>query len=125
MRLSLARVALIGVTAALSGCVSVYGPHRIDPAEATERAIVGAAAGTALGTGIGAVFAINPAVGSIIGAETGATLGAVAGIITSQPLPAYQPIAVPTAAVGPDFYDTWPPGSHAPPIASQVPPPPG
>src|SRR6266478_3983725 len=114
MRLILLRTALIGLAAALSGCVEVYGPapldiglSRVDPVDAGERAIVGAALGTALGTGIGATFAINPAIGAV----------------TAQPLPDYAPIAIPTAAIIPGFYDTWPPGFHPPPIASQTPPP--
>jgi len=130
MRLMLVRTVLIGVAAALSGCVEVYGPAplavaRVDPVEAGERAIVGAALGTALGTGIGATFALNPAIGSIVGAESGATIGAVIGAATAQPLPDYAPIEIPTVAVIPAFYDTWPPGYHPPPIASQTPPPPG
>src|SRR5947209_3565683 len=122
--------ALVGMAMALSGCVEIYGPTpfaielaRVDPEEAAERALVGAALGTALGTGLGATFAINPAIGSVVGAEAGAALGAATGVATAQPLPRYAPIAVPTAAVIPGFYDTWPPGYHPPPIASQTPPP--
>jgi len=123
MRLK-ARIAALTCAAALSGCVGVYGPHRVDPTEAAERAVVGAAAGTAIGTGLGAIFAINPAIGSVIGAETGAAVGAALGVITAQPLPDYAPIAVPTAAVVPGFYDSWPPSYRPPPIAAQTPPPP-
>ena len=130
MRLILVRTALIGLAAALSGCVEVYGPalpgielSRVDPVDAGERAIVGAALGAALGTGIGATFAINPAVGAVVGAESGAAIGAAIGAVTAQPLPDYAPIAIPTAAIIPGFYDTWPPGFHPPPIASQTPPP--
>jgi len=130
MRLILVGTALIGLAAALSGCVEVYGPappgielSRVDPVDAGERAIVGAALGTALGTGIGAAFSINPAIGAVIGAESGATIGAAIGAATAQPLPDYAPIAIPTAAIIPGFYDTWPPGFHPPPIASQTPPP--
>ncbi len=130
MRLILVGTALIGLAAALSGCVEVYGPappgielSRVDPVDAGERAIVGAALGTALGTGIGAAFSINPAIGAVVGAESGATIGAAIGAATAQPLPDYAPIAIPTAASIPGFYDTWPPGFHPPPIASQTPPP--
>ncbi len=130
MRLIVLRTVLIGSAVALSGCVEVNGPapldiavSRVDPVDAGERAIVGAALGTALGTGIGASFAINPAIGAVVGAESGAAIGAAIGVATAQPLPDYAPIAIPTAAVIPGFYDTWPPGYHPPPIASQTPPP--
>jgi len=132
MRLIPVRVVLIGVAAALSGCVDAYGPapldlavSRVDPVDAGERAVVGAALGTALGTGIGAAFAINPAIGAVVGAESGAAVGAAIGAATAQPLPDYAPIAIPATAIIPGFYDTWPPGYHPPPIASQTPPPPG
>src|SRR5712692_9306161 len=121
MRLMLVRTALIGLAAALSGCVEVYGPapfeiglSRVDPVDAAERAIVGAALGTALGTGIGAAFSINPAIGAVVGAESGATIGAAIGAATAQPLPDYAPITVPTAAIMPGFYDAWPPGYRPP-----------
>ena len=130
MRVSGVAVALVGLLAALTGCVEAYGPGpsglalaRVDPQEAAERAVVGAAAGTALGTGIGAAFAINPAIGAVVGAESGAAIGAAIGVLTAQPLPDYRPIAIPAAFVIPGFYDTWPPGYHAPPITSQTPPP--
>ena len=130
MRLIFVRTALIGLIAALSGCAEVYGPapleiglSRVDRVEVGERAVVGAALGTALGTGIGASFAINPAIGAVVGAESGAAIGAAIGAVTAQPLPEYAPIAIPTAAVIPEFYDTWPPGYHPPPVASQTPPP--
>ena len=132
MRLFVVGVVLCGATAALCGCVATYGAGsdhiavaRVDPQEAAERAIVGAAAGTALGTGLGASFAINPAIGAVVGAETGAALGAAVGVATTQPLPDYKPIAVPAEAVIPGFYDTWPPGYHSPPVVSRTPPPPG
>src|SRR5216683_214529 len=128
MRLIPLRTVLIGLAAALSGCVEVSGPlpfelARVDPEEAAERVIIGAALGTALGTGIGASFAINPAIGAVVGAESGAAIGAAIGVVTAQPLPDYAPIAIPTAAIIPGIYDTWPPGSHPPPIAAQTPPP--
>jgi hypothetical protein len=130
MRLLLVRTVLIGLAAALPGCVGVYGPApldlglaRVDLVEAGERAVVGAALGTALGTGLGASFAINPAIGAVVGAESGAAIGAAIGAATAQPLPDYAPIAIPTAAIIPGFYDTWPPGYHPPPVASQTPPP--
>jgi len=130
MRLILLRTVLMGFAVALSGCVGVNGPapldiglSRVDPVDAAERAVVGAALGTALGTGVGASFAINPAIGAVVGAESGATIGAAIGAATAQPLPDFAPIAIPTAAIIPDFYDTWPPGYHPPPVTSQTPPP--
>ncbi|HEV8678839.1 MAG TPA: hypothetical protein VGQ90_05640 [Stellaceae bacterium] len=130
MRLMVARAALIGIAVALSGCIETYGTGptgvvlaRVDPDEAAERALVGSVLGTALGTGLGAMFAINPAIGAVVGAESGAALGAVAGVMTAQPLPDYKPIAVPAAQIIPGFYDSWPPGYHAPPIAARTPPP--
>jgi hypothetical protein len=132
MRLVLVGAVLTGLATALAGCAEGYGPQpigiavaRVDPVEAGERAVVGAALGTALGTGIGATFAINPAIGAVVGAESGAALGAAIGVMTTQPLPDYAPIATPTAAIIPSFYDTWPPGYHPPPVTSQTPPPPG
>ncbi len=131
MRVATVRAALIGLAAALSGCVPVYSTApgnevmRVDPEEAAERAVVGAAAGTALGTGLGAIGSINPAIGAVVGAEVGATLGAAVGVATAQPLPTYKPIAIPAQAVIPEFYDTWPPGYHEPPVAGHIPPPPG
>jgi hypothetical protein len=108
------RLAALGAmaiaAAVLSACV-----HPVDPEDAAERAVAGMVLGSALGTGLGATFAINPAVGSVIGAESGATLGAAVGVMTAAPVPQYQPIVVPTAAVIPGFYDGWPPGYHAPP----------
>ena len=140
MRLMVVQGALIGLAATLSGCVEVYGPTpvgarafppapfgvelaRVDPQDAAERALTGSVLGAALGTGIGAVFAINPAVGAVIGAESGAVIGAEIGAATAQPLPSYAPITVPSAALIPDFYDTWAPGYRPPPVASQTPPP--
>ena len=132
MRLMAVGAGLLGLAAALSGCTGAYstGPDgvvvaRVDPQEAAERALVGAAAGSAIGTGLGASFAINPAIGAVVGAESGAAIGAAIGVATAQPLPAYGPIAVPAAAVIPGFYDTWPPGNHSPPLEAQTPPPPG
>jgi hypothetical protein len=132
MRLIVVRGVLIGLAATLSGCVEVSGPgpapvgielSRVDPQDAAERALIGSVLGTALGTGIGASLAINPGVGAVIGAESGAAIGAAVGAITAQPLPDYTPIAVPNAALIPDFYDTWPPGYRPPPVDSQTPPP--
>jgi hypothetical protein len=124
MRLMVVRGALIGLAATLSGCVEVYDPTavgpaqyppapfgvelaRVDPQDAAERAVIGSVLGSALGTGIGAVFAINPAIGAVVGAESGAAIGAAVGAATAQPLPSYAPIAAPNAALIPDFYDTW------------------
>src|SRR5437773_9083914 len=122
MRRTAVGAALVGFATVLSGCVEI-GLSRVDPQEAAERALIGAALGTALGTGLGASFSINPAIGAVVGAEAGAALGAAVGVATAQPLPEYAPIALPTAAIIPGFYDTWPPGYHPPPIASQTPPP--
>ena len=130
MRLMVVRGALIGIAAALSGCVEAYGPApftiglaRVDPQDAAERAVIGSVLGAALGTGLGAAVAINPAVGAVIGVESGAAIGAAIGAATAQPLPSYAPIATPSAALIPSFYDTWPPGYRPLPIASQTPPP--
>jgi hypothetical protein len=136
MRLLVVRGALIGLAATLSGCVEVYAPQavvapapfvvelaRVDPQDVAERALIGAVLGAALGTGIGAIVAINPAVGAVIGVESGAAIGAAIGAATAQPLPDYAPIAVPSAALIPAFYDTWPPGFRPPPVTSQTPPP--
>jgi hypothetical protein len=140
MRLMIVRGVVIGLAVSLSGCVEAYGPapfgppafgpppfnielSRVDPQDAAERALIGSVLGTALGTGIGATFAINPAIGAVVGAESGAALGAAVGAATAQPLPDYTPIAVPKAALIPDFYDTWSPGYRPPPVASQTPPP--
>ena len=130
MRRMVVQAGLIGLVTALAGCAEVFGPDRLDVSLArvdaedmAERAVVGAALGTALGTGLGAVFAINPAIGAVVGAEAGAALGAAVGVATAQPLPSYAPITLPSAAVIPGFYDTWPPGYRPPPIGSQTPPP--
>jgi hypothetical protein len=135
MQLMVVRGALIGLAAALAGCVEVYGPAvvapapfvvelaRVDPQDAAERALIGSVLGTALGTGLGAIFSINPGIGAVIGAESGAAIGAAVGAATAQPLPDYAPIAVPATVPIPAFYDTWPPGFRPPPVTSQVPPP--
>lgn len=133
MRFIAARSALIGVAVALaaieSGCVPVYsGPVevvRVDPEDVAERTMIGGVAGAALGTGFGSTFAITPAVGAVVGVQAGTAIGAAIGAMTAQPLPRYDPVAVPTDAALPGFYDTWPPGSHSPPIAAGSPPPPG
>jgi len=128
MRLVRIGAGLIGVAASLSACVAPDGSAplelaRVDPQDAADRALIGGVLGAALGTGLGASFAINPAIGSVVGVEAGAAIGAAIGVMTAQPLPAYKQIAVPQEAVIPGFYDTWPPGSHSPPIAAQPPPP--
>lgn len=131
MRPMLVGAALIGLAAALPGCVAPYGPPplgfqlaRVDPEDAEDRAVIGTALGATLGTGLGAAFAIDPGVGALFGAVSGAAIGAAIGVITAQPIPDYAPIVVPREAVIPGFYDTWPPGHHPPPIESQTPPPP-
>jgi hypothetical protein len=141
MRLMLVGAAVIGLAAALPGCVAPYGPPpaappaiglapfglhlaRVDPADAEDRAVIGTALGATLGTGLGATFAIDPGVGALFGAVSGAALGAAVGVITAQPIPDYATIAVPREAVIPGFYDTWPPGYHPPAVESQTPPPP-
>jgi hypothetical protein len=109
MRLPAKRIMAMVLAAMLPACGLV---QPVDPEDAAERAVAGAALGTALGVGLGATFAINPGVGSIIGAETGAALGAATGVITAAPVPGYKPIPVPTATVIPGFYDGWPPGYY-------------
>ncbi len=122
---------LISVAGALGACVpantagqSPLTLARVDPQDAADRAAVGSVVGATLGAGLGATFAINPGLGAAVGAEAGAPIGAIVGAATAQPLPDYKPIAVPTAAVIPDFYDTWPPGYDRPPAGSDTPPPP-
>jgi uncharacterized membrane protein len=126
MRLMVVGAGLIALAAGLSACVEPQGPvevARVDPQDAADRALIGSVLGAALGTGLGASFAINPAIGAVVGVESGAAIGAAIGAATAQPLPSYVPIAVPNEAVIPGFFDSWPPGYHLPPIASQVPPP--
>jgi len=101
-----------------------YEFPRVDPEQAAERTVEGAAIGAALGASLGAIVAINPAAGALIGTEIGAPLGAAVGYATTPPIPDYKPIVVPASAVMPGFYDRWPPGYHAPPLGSGVPPPP-
>jgi hypothetical protein len=113
------------MVAAASVLLSACGAfHPVDPEDAAVRTVAGAALGTAVGTGLGTMFSINPAIGSIIGAEAGATLGAAAGALTAAPVPDYQPMVVPTAAVVPGFYDGWPPGYHTSPENPETRPPP-
>ncbi|MBV8494716.1 MAG: hypothetical protein JO162_14715 [Alphaproteobacteria bacterium] len=131
--------AAIALGTALSGCVGpggttfyaagpnvayVYRVPPLDPEEAAERGIAGAALGAALGASLGAMVAINPGLGALVGTEIGAPVGAAIGVATTPPLPDYKPIAVPAAAVIPGYYDRWPPGYHAPPLGSWTPPPP-
>lgn len=132
MRRMLVGAALMGLAAALSGCVEAYGPApfgiklaRVDPQDAAERALVGSVAGAALGTGLGATFAINPAIGAVVGAESGAAIGAAIGAATAQPIPDYAPVAASKVPVIPGFYDVWPPAYLPPPIGYEAPPPPG
>jgi len=139
------RLCMTGLAAAvalgtmLPGCaeptaLTLYGvgpngayPYTLPPVDreqAAERTIEGAAIGAALGASLGAIFAINPAAGALIGTEIGAPVGAAVGYATTPPIPNYKPIAVPASAAIPGFYDRWPPGAHAPPLGSGVPPPP-
>lgn len=113
------RIALGISAAALIATLPACVPNDVE--DPYQRAVVGSALGAALGTGLGATFAINPGIGAVIGAETGATLGAVAGVITTQPPPTYAPIPPGDAAFIPGFYDTWPPGYRAPPLAGETP----
>ena len=116
------RLASVGVLAVvLSGSLSACVPS--DVQDRYQRAVVGAALGTALGTGLGATFAINPGIGAVVGAEAGAALGAAAGVLTAEPVPTYEPIPVPAAAI-PGFYDTWPPGYEGPALGTEAPRPP-
>lgn len=135
MRLLVAGTLLVGL-AALSGCADPFAPTpppppwppvtlaQVDPDEAAARAAVGSAVGATVGAGLGAAFAITPWIGAAVGAGTGAAVGAAVGAVTAQPVPTYAAIAVPSEPVIPNFYDTWPPGWHVPPIVSQTPPPP-
>ncbi|MGE5268995.1 MAG: hypothetical protein ACM3JG_04900 [Thiohalocapsa sp.] len=133
MRLFVAGTLLVGLTA-LSGCATPFTPTappgppvtlaQVDPDEAAARAVVGSAIGAGVGASLGAAFAITPWIGAAVGASTGAAVGAAIGAVTAQPVPTYAAIAVPPEPVIPNFYDTWPPGWHVPPIASQTPPPP-
>jgi hypothetical protein len=131
--------AAIALGTVLPGCVGPAGPTfyaagpsgtyayrfpRLDPEEAAERGIAGAALGAALGASLGAIVGINPGLGALVGTEIGAPVGAAIGVATTPPLPDYKPIAVPAAAVIPGYYDRWPPGYHAPPLGSWTPPPP-
>lgn len=111
----------LGLVLTLSACEG----RLIDPRDAANRAAAGAIWGAALGSAIGATFAINAGIGAPTGAMTGAALGALSGLLTAQPAVTYAPIAVPTAAVIPGFYDSWAPGSHPPPIDVSAPPPAG
>jgi len=101
-----------------------YEFPRVDPAQAAERTVEGAAIGAALGASLGAIVAINPGAGALIGTAAGAPIGAAVAYATTPPLPDYKPIAVPASAVIPGFYDRWPPGQHPPPVGTLVPPPP-
>jgi hypothetical protein len=121
MRLRAMGVLAVGLVAMLPACGLV---QPVDPEDAAERAVAGATLGAALGTRLGATFAINPGIGAVIGAEAGAGLGAITGVITAEPIAAYKPIPVPTAAVIPGFYDGWPPGYHPPPGNPETQPPP-
>jgi hypothetical protein len=132
MRLVAAAIAMAGISAAISGCAPngyIDNPPtitlaRVDPQDAAERAVTGAVLGATTGAALGAIFAINPGLGATIGTEAGGGLGAVIGAATAQPLPDYKPIAKPTAAIIPGFYDSWPPGYEQPEFPPQTPPPP-
>ena len=104
-------LAMVAVAAGLSACA----PHMVDPQDATERLVAGAAIGGAFGAALGATFSINPVIGAIYGAEAGGSIGGITGVLTAAPVPAYHPIPAPAQAVIPHFYDAWPPGYHAPP----------
>jgi hypothetical protein len=109
MRLATTGTLAVALAAMLSACISV------DPEDASERAVAGATLGAGLGAGLGATFAINPLLGAWAGADSGAAIGGAVGLMTSPPAPTYKPIAVPTEAVIPNFYDAWPPAYHTPP----------
>jgi hypothetical protein len=104
-------LAMVAVAAGLSACA----PHMVDPQDAAERMVAGAAIGSAFGTALGAAFSINPVIGAIYGAEAGAAIGGFTGVVTAAPVPAYRSVPIPAQAVIPHFYDAWPPGYHAPP----------
>lgn len=131
MRLSVTRAILVGLGLSMSGCVGVDNQGfnsaavqlGVDPQDAAARAVEGAVLGATLGAAVGSIFAINPGLGAIIGTEAGGGLGALAGIATAEPLPSYTPIAIPTAAVIPSYYDSWQPGWNPPPVGFMAPPP--
>lgn len=135
MRLALIGLAMAGLAAATAGCVpanTVGGGRqpivtvaRVDPQDAADRMVIGTVAGATAGAAIGAIVSINPGLGATVGTEAGGALGAIIGHATAQPLPNYKPIAVPAAAVIPEFYDSWPPGYGPPASVSEAPPPPG
>ncbi|HEY1797735.1 MAG TPA: YMGG-like glycine zipper-containing protein [Stellaceae bacterium] len=110
----------LGMLVCLSACAEYPGP---DPNDAAQRMVGGAVWGAALGSALGAAFAINPGIGAPMGAATGAALGTLAGLLSAQQAVYYAPIAPPTAAVIPGFYDAWAPGSHPPPLDAMAPPP--
>ena len=109
------RLATLAITAVVATGLSGCAPYAIDPEQASERALTGAVLGAALGTGIGAITAIDPALGVVIGVKSGAAAGAAIGVMTTPPIPEYQPIPIPASAVIPGFYDDWPPGYYRPP----------
>lgn len=131
MRIEAIRAAWFGFGALIllagSGCAEI-GLSRVefravDPEEAAERATIGAVAGGLLGAGLAAVVHPTPLSASI-GFAGGAGVGAALGVATAQPLPRYGPVVLPAELPPPGFYDAWPPGYRAPPIAAQTPPPP-
>ena len=113
---------LLFVVLFAASCASTSTDPNDPNAKAKRGAGVGAAAGAIVGAIIGNQSGGNRT-GAVVGAAAGAAIGAAIGVMTAQPLPAYKQIAVPQEAVIPGFYDTWPPGSHSPPIAAQTPPP--
>jgi hypothetical protein len=124
------RLAALGTIAVLAASAAACAPYAsapyataVDPEQTTERAAAGAVLGAAVGSGIGATFAVSPPVGAIAGAEIGSGVGAAIGVMTAAPPPTYDPIAVPSQAVIPGFYDSWPPGYHVPPANSETQPP--
>lgn len=116
----------VAVTAVLSLALAVSTAACVpsDLQDPERRAAIGGLGGATLGAGIGAAFAINPPLGAAIGAGVGGVAGAVIGATTAEPAPSYEPIEIPSVAVLPGFYDSWPPGYHPPPAGSLTPPPP-
>jgi hypothetical protein len=110
----------LGLAATLAACNGEGLDQRDTP---VERAAAGLVLGGALGAGIGAAISINPAIGAAIGGASGALIGAAGGALSAQPGVGYRPIPPAAGAAIPRFYDSWPPGSHPPPVGMSVPPP--
>ncbi len=120
MRLARTGAMALGLALTLAACAG----RPVDPGDAAERAAGGVLWGATAGAALGATFAINPTIGAAFGAASGAAIGAATGVAAAQPAITYAPIAPASAAVTPGFYDSWAPGTFAPPPGTMVPPPP-